>query len=46
MSFDNDSSADDLAVRRLQAKIDDGCEPKLVRTVRAMGYVLARPDDL
>lgn len=46
MSFDCDSSAVDIAVRRLQAKIDDGCETRLVRTVRAMGYVLARPDDL
>jgi DNA-binding response OmpR family regulator len=27
-------------VRRLRAKIDDGFEPKLIRTVRGMGYVL------
>jgi two-component system copper resistance phosphate regulon response regulator CusR len=46
MSFDCDSSAVDIAVHRLHAKIDDGFEPKLVRTVRAMGYVLARPDEL
>ncbi|MEO8123175.1 MAG: winged helix-turn-helix domain-containing protein [Burkholderiales bacterium] len=46
MSFDCDSNAVDIAVRRLQAKIDDGFEPQLVRTVRAMGYVLTRPDKM
>jgi two-component system copper resistance phosphate regulon response regulator CusR len=29
-----------VAVRRLRAKMDDGFEPKLIRTVRGMGYVL------
>ncbi|MBI4984193.1 MAG: winged helix-turn-helix domain-containing protein, partial [Rhodocyclales bacterium] len=29
--------------RRLRAKVDDGFEPKLIRTVRGMGYVLEVP---
>ena len=34
----------EVAVRRLRAKIDDGFEPKLIQTVRGMGYVLETPD--
>jgi two-component system copper resistance phosphate regulon response regulator CusR len=33
----------EVAVRRLRAKIDDGFEPRLIRTVRGMGYVLEDP---
>ena len=44
MNFDSDSNVIEVAVRRLRAKIDDGFEPKLVRTVRGMGYVLEVPD--
>ena len=40
MNFDSDSNVIEVAVRRLRAKIDDGFEPKLIRTVRGMGYVL------
>lgn len=40
MNFDSDTNVIDVAVRRLRAKIDDGYEPKLIRTVRGMGYVL------
>lgn len=40
MYFDADTNVVDVAVRRLRAKIDDGFEPKLIRTVRGMGYVL------
>lgn len=40
MNFDSDTNVIDVAVRRLRAKIDDGFEPKLVRTVRGMGYAL------
>jgi two-component system copper resistance phosphate regulon response regulator CusR len=40
MNFDSDTNVVDVAVRRLRAKIDDAFEPKLVRTVRGMGYVL------
>lgn len=40
MNFDSDTNVIDVAVRRLRAKIDDAFEPKLIRTVRGMGYVL------
>ena len=40
MNFDSDTNVIDVSVRRLRGKIDDGFEPKLIRTVRGMGYVL------
>jgi two-component system copper resistance phosphate regulon response regulator CusR len=40
MNFDSDTNVIEVAIRRLRAKIDDGFEPKLIRTVRGMGYVL------
>jgi len=33
----------DVLVRRLRSKIDDGFEPKLIRTVRGAGYRLGLP---
>lgn len=43
MNFDSDTNVIDVAIRRLRAKIDDPFEPKLIRTVRGMGYVLEAP---
>jgi two-component system copper resistance phosphate regulon response regulator CusR len=43
MNFDSDTNVIEVAVRRLRAKIDDGFEPKLIQTVRGMGYVLETP---
>ena len=40
MNFDSDTNVVDVAVRRLRAKADDPFEPKLIHTVRGMGYVL------
>ncbi|MFB1031290.1 MAG: winged helix-turn-helix domain-containing protein, partial [Thauera sp.] len=40
MNFDSDTNVIEVAVRRLRAKVDDAFEPKLIRTVRGMGYVL------
>jgi two-component system, OmpR family, copper resistance phosphate regulon response regulator CusR len=40
MNFDSDTNVVDVAVRRLRAKVDDDFEPKLIQTVRGMGYVL------
>jgi two-component system copper resistance phosphate regulon response regulator CusR len=40
MNFDSDTNVIEVAVRRLRAKVDDGFEPKLIHTVRGMGYVL------
>ena len=44
MNFDSDTNVIEVAVRRLRAKIDDGFEPKLIHTVRGMGYVLETPE--
>ena len=43
MNFDSDSNVIEVAIRRLRAKVDDGFEPKLIRTARGMGYVLETP---
>lgn len=40
MNFSSDTNVVDAAIRRLRSKIDDAYEPKLVHTVRGMGYVL------
>lgn len=45
MNFDSDTNVIEVAMRRLRAKIDDPFEPKLIHTVRGMGYVLEVPDE-
>lgn len=40
MNFDSDTNVIEVAVKRLRTKVDDGFDPKLIRTVRGMGYVL------
>ncbi len=44
MNFDSDTNVIDVAVRRLRAKMDDDFEPKLIHTIRGMGYVLEVPE--
>ncbi|MDC7710746.1 heavy metal response regulator transcription factor [Vogesella indigofera] len=44
MNFDSDTNVIDVAMRRLRAKVDDDFEPKLIHTVRGMGYVLEVPE--
>ena len=44
MNFDSDTNVIDVAIRRLRAKVDDAFSPKLIRTVRGMGYTLDLPD--
>ncbi len=44
MNFDSDTNVIDVAIRRLRSKIDDAFEPKLIQTVRGMGYTLDLPD--
>lgn len=44
MNFDSDTNVIDVAIRRLRAKIDDPYVPKLIQTVRGMGYMLDVPD--
>ena len=45
MNFDSDTNVVEVAIRRLRAKIDDHFEPKLIHTVRGMGYVLELRND-
>ncbi|SAK44667.1 two component heavy metal response transcriptional regulator [Caballeronia pedi] len=40
MNFSSDTNVVDSAIRRLRSKVDDGYFPKLIHTVRGMGYVL------
>jgi len=44
MNFDSDTNVVDVAVRRLRAKVDDPYQPKLIHTVRGMGYLLEAPE--
>lgn len=44
MNFDSDTNVLEVAIRRLRSKVDDEFEPKLIRTVRGMGYVLEVPE--
>lgn len=44
MNFDSDTNVIEVAIRRLRAKVDDDFEPKLIHTVRGMGYVLEIPE--
>ncbi|MDD2878954.1 MAG: heavy metal response regulator transcription factor [Rhodoferax sp.] len=44
MNFDSDTNVIEVAMRRLRAKVDDAFSPKLIRTVRGMGYVLEDPE--
>ena len=45
MNFDSDTNVIDVAIRRLRAKVDDAFSPKLIHTVRGMGYVLDLGDE-
>jgi two-component system copper resistance phosphate regulon response regulator CusR len=40
MNFDSDTNVIDVAIRRLRIKIDEPYTPKLIHTVRGMGYQL------
>ena len=40
MNFDSDSNVIDVHIGRLRTKLDGGREPKLIHTVRSVGYVL------
>jgi len=41
--FDPGTNLVDVYIKRLREKIDDGFEPKLLHTVRGIGYVLKEP---
>ncbi len=44
MNFDSDTNVIDVAIRRLRVKVDEGFEPRLIHTVRGMGYMLDAPE--
>lgn len=44
MNFDSDTNVIEVAIRRLRAKVDDQFEPKLIATIRGMGYVMEVPE--
>ncbi len=44
MNFESDTNVIEVAIRRLRSKVDDQFEPKLIHTVRGMGYVLEAPE--
>ncbi|HNX68931.1 MAG TPA: response regulator transcription factor [Candidatus Omnitrophota bacterium] len=43
-SFDSFSNVIDVHIARLRQKLDDGSEPKLLRTLRGKGYILEIPE--
>ena len=45
MNFDSDTNVIDVAVKRLRARIDNDFSPKLIQTVRGVGYVLEVRDE-
>lgn len=45
LNFDSDTNMVEVAVRRLRAKVDDPYMPKLIHTVRGVGYQLEAPDE-
>jgi two-component system, OmpR family, copper resistance phosphate regulon response regulator CusR len=44
MNFDSDTNVIEVAIRRLRSKVDETFEPRLIQTVRGMGYVLEIAD--
>ncbi len=40
MNFDSNTNVVEVAIKRLRDKIDTGFAPKLLHTIRGMGYVL------
>jgi two-component system copper resistance phosphate regulon response regulator CusR len=47
MNFDSNTNVVEVAIKRLRAKIDASFTPKLLHTIRGMGYVMElRADDV
>jgi two-component system copper resistance phosphate regulon response regulator CusR len=45
MNFDSNTNVVEVAIKRLRAKIDNNFAPKLLHTIRGMGYVLEVRND-
>ncbi|WP_290702270.1 heavy metal response regulator transcription factor [Amphritea sp.] len=46
MNFDSDTNVIEVAIRRLRSKVDEPFSPKLIHTLRGMGYVLEDSDEI
>ena len=44
LSFDSATNVVDVYINYLRAKVDEGFEPKLIRTIRGVGYQLGAPE--
>ena len=45
MNFDSNTNVVEVAIKRLRAKIDNAFTPKLLHTIRGMGYVMEARDE-
>jgi len=45
MNFDSNTNVVEVAIKRLRAKVDAAFTPKLLHTIRGMGYVMEARDD-
>ena len=45
MNFDSNTNVVEVAIKRLRAKIDAGFAPRLLHTIRGMGYVMEVRDE-
>ena len=44
MNFDSNTNVVEVAIKRLRAKVDNAFSPKLLHTIRGMGYVMEARD--
>jgi two-component system copper resistance phosphate regulon response regulator CusR len=45
MNFDSNTNVVEVAIKRLRAKVDNPFTPKLLHTIRGMGYVMEARDE-
>ncbi len=45
MNFESDTNVIEVAIKRLRSKVDHGFTPRLIQTIRGMGYVVEASDD-
>ncbi len=45
MNFDSNTNVVEVAIKRLRAKVDNAFAPKLLHTIRGMGYVMEARDE-
>ncbi len=45
MNVDSNTNVVEVAIKRLRAKVDNAFTPKLLHTIRGMGYVMELRED-